>query len=49
MKDRPELELATMYRRALRRMPETINEVPPLPVPQVCPVTLAELLAEPEG
>jgi hypothetical protein len=52
MKDRPELELATLYRRALRRMPETIEippdagQVVPLPVPQVCPVTLEELLAE---
>jgi uncharacterized protein DUF29 len=47
MKDRPELDLTTLYRRALRRMPETIDAVPPLPVPAVCPVTLAELLAEP--
>ena len=31
-------------------MPETIDEVaPPLPVPQVCPVTLEELLADPEA
>ena len=48
MKDRPELNLTTLYRRALRRMPETIDGTPPLPVPQVCPVTLAELLAEPD-
>src|SRR5271163_1132353 len=36
MKDRPELDLTTLYRRALRRMPETIDAVPPLPVPAVC-------------
>jgi Domain of unknown function DUF29 len=48
MKDRPELDLTTLCRRALRRMPETIDGTPPLPVPQVCPVTLAELLAEPD-
>jgi hypothetical protein len=46
MKDRPELDVAKLYRRALRGMPETIDGVPPLPVPPVCPVTLAELLAE---
>src|SRR5262249_51179290 len=48
MKERPELDLTTLYRRALRRMPETIDRVAPLPVPQVCPVTLEQLLAEPE-
>jgi hypothetical protein len=40
------LDVATLYRRALRRMPETIDDQPPLPVPQTCPVTLDELLAE---
>ena len=29
------------------RMPEMIDGVPPLPVPQACPVTLDELLASP--
>jgi hypothetical protein len=46
MKDRPELDVAKLYRRALRRMPDMIDEVPPLPVPQACPVTLEELLSE---
>ena len=46
MKDRPELALATLWRRALRRMPETIDGTPPLPVPEACPVTLDELLGE---
>jgi Domain of unknown function DUF29 len=48
MKDRPELDLTMLYRRALRRMPATIDGVAPLPVSQVCPVTLEKLLAEPE-
>ena len=47
MAQREELEVAELYRRALHRMPETIDGVPPLPVPEVCPVTLEELLAEP--
>ena len=49
MKDRAELDVAKLYRRALRRMPETMDGMPPLPVPQVCPVTLDELLAEPDA
>ena len=40
------IDVAKLYRRALHRMPETMDEAPPLPVPQVCPVTLDELLAE---
>ena len=47
MAQREELEVAELYRRALHRMPETIDGVPPLPVPQACPVTLEELLSEP--
>jgi hypothetical protein len=38
--------VAKLYRRALRRMPETIDGQPPLPVPEACPVTLDELLAD---
>ena len=49
MAQREELEIAELYRRALRRMPETIDGVPPLPVPAECPVTLDELLAEPKA
>jgi uncharacterized protein DUF29 len=41
------IDVAKLYREALRRMPETIDDTPPLPVPTVCPVTLGELLAEP--
>jgi hypothetical protein len=40
------IDVAKLYREALHRMPETMDDVPPLPVPSVCPVTLAELLAE---
>ncbi len=43
---RERLDLAQIYRRALRRMPETMDGQPPLPVPAVCPATLDELLAE---
>ena len=37
---------AELYRRALRSLPDTIDEQPPLPVPSTCPVTLDELLEE---
>jgi hypothetical protein len=40
------IDVAALYREALRRMPETIDGTAPLPVPQVCPVTLDELLSE---
>jgi hypothetical protein len=43
---RQRIDLARIYRRALRRMPETIDGQPPLPVPQDCRVTLDELLAD---
>jgi len=43
------IDVAKLYREALRRMPETNDGQAPLPVPAVCPITLAELLAEPEG
>ena len=50
MAERPELQIDRLYRRALRRMPETIDGVMPLPVPAKSPVTLAVLLAEePDG
>ena len=40
------IDVASLHRRALRRMPEIIDDQPPLPVPETCPVTLDELLAE---
>jgi hypothetical protein len=43
---RQKIDMARLYRRALRAMPETIDGQPPLPVPDLCPVTLDELLGE---
>jgi hypothetical protein len=40
------IDVAALYRRARRRMPETIDGQPPLPVPETCALTLDELLAE---
>jgi hypothetical protein len=40
------LDVEKLYREARRRMPETIDGTHPLPVPDTCPVTLAELLSE---
>jgi hypothetical protein len=41
------LDLAKLYRRALRALPTAMDDIPPRPAPSVCPVTLDELLAEP--
>jgi hypothetical protein len=47
------IDVAKLYREAVRRMPATIDHPPSgkrvaqMPVPAVCPVTLGELLAEP--
>jgi 2-polyprenyl-6-methoxyphenol hydroxylase-like FAD-dependent oxidoreductase len=43
---RQRINLAALCRSALRAIPETIDDQPPLPVPELCPVTLDELLAE---
>jgi Domain of unknown function DUF29 len=43
---RQKIDLAGLYADALAAMPETVDGQPPLPVPQVCPVTLDELLGE---
>jgi hypothetical protein len=43
---RQKIDLAWLYRRALRAMPKTIGGQPPLPVPDVRPITLDELLGE---
>jgi hypothetical protein len=42
---RQRISVAGLYARALRRMPDTVDGQPPLPVSAVCPVTLDELLA----
>ena len=40
------IDVEKVYRQARRRMPAKIDETLPLPVPDHCPVTLAELLSE---
>jgi hypothetical protein len=40
------IDLAAVYRRALRRLPESSDGQPPLPLPDGCPTTLDALLAE---
>jgi hypothetical protein len=42
---RQRIDLAEVYRRALNAMPDMIDGEAPLPVPEVCPVTLEELLS----
>jgi len=42
---RQRIDMTKLYRRALRILPDTIDGLQPLPVPQVCPVTLDEMLA----
>jgi Domain of unknown function DUF29 len=44
---RERIDLARLWRQAVRALPETVDGQPPLPMPQACPVTLEELLAEP--
>jgi hypothetical protein len=44
---RQRINVAGLYADALAGVPETIDGQPPLPVPETCPVTLDELLAEP--
>ena len=43
---RQRVDVADLYRQALRRMPATIDGQPPLPVPDACAVTLDELLGK---
>ena len=40
------IDIADVYAKALRALPETVDGVPPLPVPTECPVTLDELLGD---
>ncbi|WP_428487003.1 DUF29 family protein [Rhodopila sp.] len=42
---RRRIDVTELYAKALRVMPDTIDGQPPLPVPDVCPVTLDEMLA----
>ena len=41
---RQRIDVADLYRRALHRLPDTIDGQPPLPVPETCPMTLDGLL-----
>jgi Domain of unknown function DUF29 len=43
---RQRIDTAMLYRRALRALPETIDDQAPLPVPRTCTMTLDELLSE---
>jgi hypothetical protein len=43
---RQRIDLARLYRRALRGLPDSIDGQAPLPVPDACPVTLDQLLTE---
>jgi hypothetical protein len=43
---RQKLDLTKLYRRALRALPETIDDQAPLPLAQVCTATLDELLSD---
>jgi hypothetical protein len=44
---RQKIDVPEMYAKALRALPETIEGQPPLPLSDMCPVTLDELLSEP--
>ena len=43
---RQRIDVAGLYADALAAMPDVQDGTPPLPVPDVCPVTLDELLGE---
>ena len=43
---RQRIDVDKLYRQALRALPESIDDQPPLPVSATCPMTLDELLAE---
>ncbi len=43
---RQRINLDRIHRRALRRLPASIDGQPPRPVPDQCPMTLDELLAD---
>lgn len=42
---RQKLDVPGIYADALSAMPDTMDGQPPLPVPEICPVTLDELLS----
>jgi hypothetical protein len=42
------IDVPKLYREARRALPETMDDLAPLPIPETCPVTLDELLADDE-
>lgn len=44
---RQRIDVPDLYAKALRAMPESSDGIAPMPLPQVCPVTLDELLSPP--
>ena len=44
---RQRLDLDWLYRRARHRFPQQFDSKPPLPLPEMCRVTLDELLTGP--
>jgi hypothetical protein len=44
---RQRIDMDELYRRALNRLPESIDGQTPLPVPETCPVTLDDILSLP--
>jgi hypothetical protein len=43
---RQRIDVPDLYAKALRALPDTMDGQPPLPLPDVCPVTLDEMLSE---
>ena len=43
---RSKLDVEALYAKALNRLPDTVDGLPPLPLPATCPVTLDDLLRE---
>jgi hypothetical protein len=44
---RQRIDMDELYRRALIRLPESMDGQAPLPVPEACPVTLEDMLNHP--
>ncbi len=43
---RQRIDVAVIYARALRALPDTVDGQPPRPVPEACPLTLEQLLSD---
>jgi hypothetical protein len=43
---RQRIDVVGLYADALAALPDAIDDVPPLPVPETCPVTLDDLLSD---